>query len=100
VLSYDTRNRTAHWVFEHLTKDVLNRNESVDRGKSDFVEDESVHPFFRSKNSDYKVILAAGGEVGLLFFKKNTFKTCLVAFQTIRSIYFSQKHSMTIAIAY
>ena len=55
VLSYDTRNRTAHWVFEHLTKESLNKNGSVDRGKSDFIEDQSVHPYFRSQNSDYKV---------------------------------------------
>ena len=55
VLSYDTRNRTANWVFEHLTKESLNKNESVDRGKSDFIEDQSVHPYFRSQNSDYKV---------------------------------------------
>ena len=55
ILSYDKRNRTAHWVFEHLTRESVARNEEVDRNKSNFVEDSSIHPYFRSKNSDYKV---------------------------------------------
>jgi len=54
VVSYDRRNRTPHWVFEHLTKESVTRNDSVDRSKSSFIEDSSIHPFFRSKNSDYK----------------------------------------------
>merc|ERR1712062_713093 len=54
VISYDTRNRTAHWVFEHLTKDSVRRNDDVDRTKSEFQEDTSIHPFFRSQKSDYK----------------------------------------------
>ncbi|XP_057375067.1 endonuclease G, mitochondrial-like [Daphnia carinata] len=54
ILSYDRRNRTAHWVFEHLTAETVAYNEKVDRSKCDFVEDESVHPYFRSSNSDYK----------------------------------------------
>ncbi|XP_069696350.1 endonuclease G, mitochondrial [Periplaneta americana] len=53
VLSYDRRTRVPHWVFEHLTKERLVRNESVDRAKCDFKEDTSLHPFFRSMNSDY-----------------------------------------------
>ena len=57
VISYDKRNRTAHWVFEHLTKASVARNEEVDRQKSSFIEDEAVHPFFRSTNADYKVNL-------------------------------------------
>ena len=55
VISYDTRNRTAHWVFEHLTKESVRRNDEVDRTKSTFMEDKSLHPFFRSSNLDYKV---------------------------------------------
>ena len=55
VISYDKRNRTAHWVFEHLTKASVARNEEVDRQKSSFIEDEAIHPFFRSTNADYKV---------------------------------------------
>lgn len=54
VLSYDRRNRVAHWVFEHLTPENVKSNPSVDRSKCDFKPDESIHPFFRSLNSDYK----------------------------------------------
>jgi len=54
VLSYDRRNRVAHWVFEHLTPQSVNANDQVDRSKSDFKPDESIHPYFRSLNSDYK----------------------------------------------
>ena len=48
------RNRVAHWVFEHLTPESTKRAENVDRTKSEFVEDISIHPFFRSSNKDYK----------------------------------------------
>lgn len=54
VLSYDRRNRVAHWVFEHLTPENVKSNPNVDRSKCDFKPDESIHPFFRSLNSDYK----------------------------------------------
>ncbi|KAI4481375.1 hypothetical protein M0804_009495 [Polistes exclamans] len=54
VLSYDRRNRVAHWVFEHLTKERLQYNETVDRSKCEFKPDTSIHPYFRSDNSDYK----------------------------------------------
>lgn len=47
VLSYDRRNRVPHWVFEHLTKESLIYNESVDRSKCEFTEDASMHPYFR-----------------------------------------------------
>lgn len=47
VLSYDRRNRVAHWVFEHLTKDTLKPNNSIDRSKCEFTPDQSIHPFFR-----------------------------------------------------
>lgn len=47
VLSYDKRNRVAHWVFEHLTKESVKKNDAVDRAKCDFYEDTSVHQFFR-----------------------------------------------------
>lgn len=47
VLSYDRRNRIAHWVFEHLTAHGVRSNPTVDRSKCDFKPDESVHPFFR-----------------------------------------------------
>ncbi|KAJ8973577.1 hypothetical protein NQ317_001603 [Molorchus minor] len=54
VLSYDRRNRVAHWVFEHLTAERIKKNDEVDRSKCDFKQDESIHLFFRSQNSDYK----------------------------------------------
>ena len=55
MVSYDRRNRVPHWVLEHLTKDSVRKNEAVDRAKSSFVEDSSVHKFFRATNEDYKV---------------------------------------------
>jgi endonuclease G len=53
VLSYDKRNRVAHWVFEHITRESAKPNEGVDRSLSEFKPDESIHPYFRSQNSDY-----------------------------------------------
>lgn len=47
VLSYDRRNKVAHWVFEHLTKDNTKYNPEVERSKCDFKPDESIHPYFR-----------------------------------------------------
>jgi hypothetical protein len=47
VLSYDRRNRVPHWVFEHLTKEALVYNESIDRKHCEFIEDASMHPYFR-----------------------------------------------------
>ena len=44
----------AHWVFEHLTEEGTRRAENVDRQRSAFEEDKSIHPYFRSANSDYK----------------------------------------------
>lgn len=54
VLSYDRRNKTAHWVFEHLTPASIRRADGVDRAQCEFSEDKSVHPYFRSTNADYK----------------------------------------------
>lgn len=53
VLSYDRRNRTPHWVFEHLTREDLVKKD-VDRSLCSFKEDTSIHPFFRATNEDYK----------------------------------------------
>lgn len=47
VLSYDRRNRVAHWVFEHLTAESVKKNNEVDRGKCEFKPDEGIHEFFR-----------------------------------------------------
>lgn len=54
VLSYDRRNRVPHWVFEHLTADSIAKNEAVDRSKSEFRSDTSIHAFFRAENTDYR----------------------------------------------
>lgn len=47
VLSYDCRNRVAHWVFEHLHTGNTKHNDEVDRSKCEFTQDESIHPLFR-----------------------------------------------------
>lgn len=54
ILSYDRRNRVPNWVFEHLTSSRIQYNENVNRNKSEFFEDNSIHPYFRSTNIDYK----------------------------------------------
>jgi DNA/RNA endonuclease G (NUC1) len=54
VLSYDRRNRVANWVFEHLKPTMLIPLENTDRGKSEFKEDDQIHPYFRSTNQDFK----------------------------------------------
>uniref|UniRef100_A0A0M3IEC5 Endonuclease n=1 Tax=Ascaris lumbricoides TaxID=6252 RepID=A0A0M3IEC5_ASCLU len=53
VLSYDQRNRTAHWVVEHLCPSRMVYDPSVDRSKCAFRADESIHEYFRSQNDDY-----------------------------------------------
>jgi endonuclease G, mitochondrial len=55
IISYDRRNRVAHWVIEHLTKDTIAYNPDVDRSKCIFKPDISIHPYFQSQNEDYKV---------------------------------------------
>lgn len=79
ILSYDRRNRTAHWVFEHLTAETVAYNEKVDRSKCEFVEDESIHPYFRSSNADYK---ASGFDRGHLAAAGNHRKAQLHCQQT------------------
>ncbi|CAL1272932.1 unnamed protein product [Larinioides sclopetarius] len=54
VLSYDRRNRVPHWVFEHLTPEHVAYDENINRSKSEFFEDDSLHAYFRSTNADYK----------------------------------------------
>ncbi len=54
VLAYDKRNRTAHWVFEHLTQEHVKRVEGINRDDTSFNEDDSVHQYFRGTNADYK----------------------------------------------
>jgi endonuclease G, mitochondrial len=52
---YDHRLRIPVLVSEILTKDSIKRlDKSIDRGKSKFMSDKSIHEFFQSKISDYK----------------------------------------------
>jgi endonuclease G len=51
---YDTRNKSAHWIFEHLTFESVADTSEVRRSKSNYYEDEKVHPFFSASISDYK----------------------------------------------
>lgn len=53
ILSYDRRNRTAHWVLEHLTPEKVTKVDGVDRGNMKFKEDESFHSYHRATNKDY-----------------------------------------------
>jgi endonuclease G len=72
VLSYDRRNRSAYWVFEHLSPERMVYDPSVDRSKCQFREDNSIHPYFRSSNDDYK---ASGFDRGHLAAAGNHRKT-------------------------
>ncbi|GIX83787.1 endonuclease G, mitochondrial [Caerostris darwini] len=54
ILSYDRKNKVPHWVFEHLTPEHIAYNKDVNRSKSSFFEEDSIHVYFRSTNSDYK----------------------------------------------
>ncbi|CAB0006394.1 unnamed protein product [Nesidiocoris tenuis] len=53
LLSYDNRTRVANWVFEHLTEENLKVKDNVNRELCQFVEDPTIHQFFRSTNADY-----------------------------------------------
>lgn len=54
IVSYDRRNRTPHWVMEHLTAETIAFSPDVDRSKSEFKPDTSIHPYFRALNEDYR----------------------------------------------
>ncbi|MCL4125045.1 UNVERIFIED_CONTAM: hypothetical protein GTU68_015836 [Idotea baltica] len=47
IVSYDNRARIPYWVFEHLTPELIVKNKDVERSKSEFHEDTSIHPYFR-----------------------------------------------------
>lgn len=68
VLSYDRRNRTANWVFEHLTPELLQdppSGDKTDRSKCEFKEDKSIHEFFRASNNDYRNSGLDRGHLGM-----------------------------------
>ena len=49
--------RAASWVVEHLTPARMVYDPSVDRSKCVFIEDKSMHPYFRSTNEDYLAVV-------------------------------------------
>nr|XP_016928425.1 endonuclease G, mitochondrial isoform X2 [Drosophila suzukii] len=53
VLSYDRRNRVAHWVCEHLQVDSIH-SRSGRRGRNPYQPDMSVPSNFRSELTDYR----------------------------------------------
>lgn len=52
ITCYDPRNRTPAWVIEQLNAEALTG--TSDRKLCDFREDDSVHVYHRSTNSDYR----------------------------------------------
>lgn len=54
VVSYDRRNRNPNWVFEHLKPEHVTKNSDTDRKKCDFIEDSTIHKYFRATNKDFK----------------------------------------------
>lgn len=95
VLSYDRRNRVPNWVFEHLTPKHIEYNENVNRVKSEFFEDSSIHPYFRSTNSDYKFsgydrghLAAAGNHRSSQEFLDDTFVLSNITPQVSIAVYF------------
>ncbi|KAK2838244.1 hypothetical protein Q5P01_015456 [Channa striata] len=52
VTSYDPRTRTASWVIEKLNP--LSLSGTSNRKYCEFREDDSIHPFHRSNNDDYR----------------------------------------------
>ncbi|CAF0875822.1 unnamed protein product [Didymodactylos carnosus] len=65
-LVYDRRNRIPLWTIEHLTRETIKPGIDVDRGKSNFCEDNNIHPFFRSSNADYAGMSSSGYDRGHL----------------------------------
>lgn len=53
ILSYDRRLRAPAWVIEHITPHKLQDQEGTNRNRSRFVEDHTVHEYFRAKNQDF-----------------------------------------------
>ncbi|KAG8554808.1 hypothetical protein GDO81_003903 [Engystomops pustulosus] len=52
VLSYDPRLRGPAWVLEQLNRERVQG--SADRKGSEFIEDETVHPYHRATNADFR----------------------------------------------
>lgn len=54
IISYDRRLRAPVWVLEHLTPAKLKYNADVDRKKSNFREDATLHEYYRAKLADFQ----------------------------------------------
>ncbi|KAH8419324.1 hypothetical protein KR222_005366 [Zaprionus bogoriensis] len=54
VLSYDRRNRVAHWVCEHLQLENIQSQQGVRRGHASYRADLRVPSTFRSTLADYR----------------------------------------------
>lgn len=55
VLSYDRRLRSPIWVLEHLHQGKFeSKNRNVTRNRSKFMEDSSIHEYFRATLKDFK----------------------------------------------
>lgn len=53
ITCYDRQTRNPYWVLEHITKELLQRRDGVDRKKSVFKEDETIPLKFRARLRDY-----------------------------------------------
>lgn len=53
ITCFDRSTRNPYWVLEHITKELLQRRDGVDRKKSIFKEDEAVPLKFRARLRDY-----------------------------------------------
>ncbi|XP_055919492.1 endonuclease G, mitochondrial-like [Eupeodes corollae] len=53
ILSYDRRNRVAHWVLEHITDPCISNQFGVNRKIAVFRSDIAIPTMFRSTNQDY-----------------------------------------------
>lgn len=74
VLSYDRRNRVAHWVFEHLTPETVKYNPGVKRSTCEFKPDESIHPFFRYFRTILKLMCVGMLLTPIIFFSVQVFE--------------------------
>ncbi|KAI6191612.1 Endonuclease [Aphelenchoides bicaudatus] len=54
IVSFNRQTRNAHWVMEHLTSACLEYDSAIDRSKSKFMPDETVHAYFRTQNEDFR----------------------------------------------
>lgn len=54
VLQYNFKNKTADWVYEHITEDSVSPNSGITRKGKRFTPDDTVPANFQSIKADYK----------------------------------------------